>query len=242
VALVHFTFLGFEMTAGLEIYNDAGALIIDSVNPNYSLLASGTASTGVAVSFTTTTVRPLVFVRFNTSNRFVRVADLTNSSVTFACYDQPASSTAYATEVSGSTEYMVFGIASTLAPSSPGYGLNVFDAAGNLIYDSNRVVPRVKEVVTLPALSPPTVTYNPISVIAHSQGSNPWMLANSTYNPYGYVFHDDNPAHLSYLLCTALRSSTASGNQIWLEAVKVYTIGTQGSSWPSAPTQVALIP
>lgn len=231
------------MTAGLEVYNDAGALVIDSNNPNYSLLASGTVAAGTAVSFATTTVRPLVFVRFNTPNRFVRISDLTNNSVTFQTYDLQENTGNFANPVSGSTEYMVFGIASTLTPSSPGYGLNVFDASGNLIFDSNQKIPRVKEIVVVPAL--PTVSDGnraSIAAASHSQGTNPWMLANSTYNTYGYVFFNDSPGTLSQLLWTAIRSDTNAGNRIMLEAVNGITIGSTGSQWPSAPTQIALIP
>lgn len=230
------------MAVGLEVYNDAGALIIDSNSPNYSLLASGTASSGSAVSFPTTTVRPLVFVRFNTPNRFVRVSDLTMSSVTFQTYDLQEGTGNFANPVSGSTEYKVFGVASTLSPVS-NFGLNVFDAAGNLIYDSNREVPRVKQVVTVPAL--PVVSDGnraSISAVSHSQGTNPWMLANSTFNTYGYVFFNDSPGTLSQLLWTAIRSDTNSGNRIMIEAVNGITIGSTGASWPNAPTQVALMP
>lgn len=231
------------MTAGLEVYNESGALIIDSNNPNYSLLASGTASSGSAVSFTSTTVRPLVFVRFNTPNRFVRISALSNNSVTFQTYDLQEGTGNFANPVAGSTEYMVFGIASTLTPSDPGFGLNVFDASGNLIYDSNRVIPRIKQVVTVPAL--PVVSDGnraTISAVAHSQGTNPWMLANSTYNTYGYVFFNDSPGTLSQLLWTAIRSDTNNGNRIMLEAVNGITIGSTGASWPNAPSQIALIP
>lgn len=231
------------MTAGLEVYNESGALIIDSNNPNYSLLASGTASSGSAVSFTSTTVRPLVFVRFNTPNRFVRISALSNNSVTFQTYDLQEGTGNFSNPVAGSTEYMVFGIASTLTPSDPGFGLNVFDASGNLIYDSNRVIPRIKQVVTVPAL--PAVSDGnraTISAVSHSQGTNPWMLANSTYNTYGYVFFNDSPGTLSQLLWTAIRSDTNIGNRIMLQAVNGITIGSTGSSWPNAPSQIALIP
>ena len=231
------------MAVGLEVYNDAGALVIDSNNPNYSLLASGTVASGTAVSFTSTSVRPLVFVRFNTSGQFVRISDLQSNSITFQTYTAAENTGNFASPVSGSVEYKVFGIASTLSPSSPGYGLNVFDAAGNLIYDSNREVPRVKEVVTVPALSVPS-DHNraPTSAISHSQGTNPWMLANSTFNTYGYNFLNDSPGTLSQLLWTAIRSDTSSGNRIMIEAVNGITIGSTGSSWPNAPTQVALMP
>jgi hypothetical protein len=231
------------MAVGLEVYNDAGALVIDSNSPNYSLLASGTASSGTAVSFTSTTVRPLVFVRFNTPNRFVRISALSNNSVTFQTYDLQEGTGNFANPVAGSTEYKVFGIASTLTPSSPGFGLNVFDAAGNLIFDSNREVPRVRQVVTVPAL--PSVSDGnraTISAVSHSMGTNPWMLANSTFNTYGYVFLNDSPGTLSQLLWTAIRSDTNAGNRIMLEAVNGITIGSTGSSWPNAPTQIALMP
>lgn len=231
------------MPAGLEVYNDAGALIVDSNSPNYSLLASGTASSGSPVSFTSTTVRPLVFVRFNTPNRFVRISALSSNSVTFQTYDLQEGTGNFSNPVSGSTEYKVFGIASTLAPSSPGFGLNVFDAAGNLIYDSNREIPRVREVATVPGL--PAVSDGnraTISAVTHSQGTNPWMLANSTFNTYGYVFLNDSPGTLSQLLWTAIRSDTSSGNRIMLQAVNGITIGSTGSSWPNAPSQIALMP
>lgn len=231
------------MTAGLEVYNDSGSILIDSTYQNYSLLASGTVAAGTAVSFSTTSIRPLVFVRFNTPNRFVRISDLTSNSVTFQTYDLQEGTGNFSNPVAGSTEYMVFGVASTLAPSTHGFGLNVFDAAGILVFDSNQIVPRVKQVVTVPAL--PVVSDGnraTISAISHSQGTNPWMLANSTYNTYGYVFFNDSPGTLSQLLWTAIRSDTSFGNRIMIQAVNGITIGSTGAQWPNAPTQVALIP
>lgn len=230
------------MAYGIEILNNAGSLLIDGVSPNYSLLASGSVAAGTAVSFPSTSVRPLVFIRFNTASRFARISALSSSSVTFQTYDSPSDQGSFSSPVSGTVEYMVFGVASTLSPSG-GYGMHVFNAAGALVFDSNVKVPRVKQVVTVPAIPAPSDgSRQTNNAITHAQGSNPWMLANFTFNYYGYVFMGDSPGTLSQLLWPAMRSDTSIGNRIIVQAVNGTSIGSTGSQWPSAPMQVALIP
>lgn len=230
------------MTYGIEIKNDAGALLIDGVNPNYTLLATGSVAQDTPVTFPDTLVRPLVFIRFNTTDKFARISALSLSSVTFKVYDSPVDDGTFAGETTGTVDYMVFGVADTLVPTD-GYGLHVFSATGELLFDSNQRTPRVRQSVTLPAIPAPSDGFrHPDTAIGHVQGSNPWMLANFTFNYYGFVYMADPPGSLSQLLWPAMRSDTAAGNRIIVQAVNGSTIGSAGAAWPSAPIQVALIP
>lgn len=231
------------MSYGFEVLNNAGRFLIDGVFPNYSLLASGTVAAGTTVNFSTAASRPLVFVRFNTSNYYVRVSSLTNSSVVFQIWNSPASGATDATQVAGNVEYMIFGVANSLSPSG-GYGMHVFNGSGTLVYDSNRLYPRIREVVTVSALTIFTDSNrHPTGAANHNMGTSPWMLANSTLNCYGFNFIQETPQPTSDLMATSIRSDTASGNRILVQAVRMgITIGSQGSAWSSAQTQVALIP
>jgi hypothetical protein len=230
------------MAYGIEVLNNAGSFLIDGESPNFSLLATGTVASGTAVTIPTTTIPPLVFIRFNTASRFARISGMTTTSVTFQVYDSPADSGTFSNPTTGNVEYMIFGVASVLSPSS-GFGIHLFNSSGALIFDSNVKVPRIKEVVTAAAISTPSDGIrHPNTSVTHSQGTNPWMLANFTFNYYGYVFMGDSPGTLSQLLWPAMRSDTSIGNRILIQAVNGTTIGSTGAQWPSAPMQVALIP
>ena len=230
------------MSYGFETINNAGSLLIDGVLPNYSLLASGTVAAGTTVNFTTAATRPLVFVRFNTSNWYVRVSSLTNSSCVFQLWNSPGGGTD-ATQQSGNVEYRIYGVANSLSPSG-GYGMHVYSPSGTLVFDSNQQSPRIREVVTVPALGIfSDGQRNPNQAVGHNQGASPWMLANSTINCYGFNFIQETPQSTSDLMATSIRSDTNFGNRILVQSVRMgITIGSSGSQWSYAPTQVALIP
>ena len=231
------------MSYGIEFRNDSGFLLIDGESSNYSLLASGTVAAGTAVTFPTAIGAPLIFIRFNASTYYVRVSILTVNSVTFQVWNSPANEID-ATMVGGDVEYMVFGVASSLIPSS-GYGIHIFNSSSALVFDANTKVPRIKQVVTVPALPRFADAFrNPKNVISHTQGTSPWMLANFTRNVYGYHFIQEYPQPTSDLMVCAIRADVSGfGNRIIVQAVKKgIQVGSQGSQWPSAPIPIALIP
>lgn len=231
------------MAYGIQIVNNAGAIQIDGESPNYSLLASGSMWGGGTVNFPAAVGTPLVFVRFNYSNFFVRLSALSSTSASFQIWNSPAPDVDAVSGQAGTIDYMIFGVAESLAPST-GYGLHIRNAANKLIFDSNRQYPRIRQVVTVPPLAIfGDGARHPTSGIEHSMGTNPWMLANQTINSYGFNFIQETPQPTSDLMSLAIRADTVFGNRILIQAVRMgITIGSSGSAWSYAPIQVALIP
>lgn len=228
------------MSYGLLIKNASGSILIDGEYFNYSLLASGTLNTGVTdtVTFTASTATPLVFVRLQSTTQWVSLTQLSLTSAVFRVYGSvgPASSVPRAQE-GGTIEYMIFGLAKSLAPSG-GWGLNVFNAAGELVYDSNVKIPRVSQVVSVASI--PTVSGSdrqPTTTVAHSSGSSPWMMVNHTLYYYGHFYYGSG--FLSDLYQPCIRSQ--SGGLVAHSVGRLTTIGTTGSRWSAARLAVPLM-
>ncbi|WP_247308179.1 hypothetical protein [Ralstonia pseudosolanacearum] len=133
------------MPAGLQIWNDAGTVLIDDTHANLAVAARGVVATSAAgmgvyqigsravVSYTGDT-RATPLIAFACPAGFVGVylSSLSGSTYTWRFItEQPAG-----TEI----KYWVF----DRAPASSGsYGFQVFDAAGNLTFDSSRQQARI---------------------------------------------------------------------------------------------------
>ncbi len=121
--------------------------------------------------------------------------------------------------------------------------MHIFNSSGVLVFDSNQKAPRIRQIVTVPYIPPYSEgNKHNVNVISHTQGTNPWMLANFTRNAYGYVYQQEYEAPLSDLMTTSIRSDTTIGNRIIVQNVRLAQIGSQGAAWSYAPMPVALIP
>lgn len=220
------------MSYGLLIKNAAGNILIDGEYFNYSLLASGTLNTGVSstVSFSASVATPIVFVRLQSTTQWVALSALSLSSATFKVYGSVGAPSASREQEAGTIEYMIFGLAKSLSPSGA-WGLNVFNASGELVYDSNVRTPRVSEVVSVASID--IVSFSarqPISAVSHSSGSSPWMMVNHTLFYYGHYYYGSG--FLADLYQPCIRS--ASGGQIQHSVGRLNAIGTTGTRWSAA--------
>lgn len=115
------------MPAGLLIVNTSGTVLIADTNPNYSLKSSGSGTTNGVGSLvvTVTGVQPVIAFRSG-SAVFHRSTGVSGSTFTFT----------FASAVAGAViEYWVFDVRGT--PSAGNMGLQVFDVAGTLMFDSS---------------------------------------------------------------------------------------------------------
>lgn len=183
------------MTVGIEIFNTNGNVLIDSVRQNYSLMAEGTLNvnsfSGIKVDFPVTVdTLPLVFVRCSSTSKYVGIRSLTTSSVIFNVFGSVATSSPdFFRPVAGTFDYRIYCISKSL-PLIGNSGLQVFDDAGNLVFNSNRPMPIVKETLLIGSLmSRPSNGFKEITSggLSHNAGSNPWMMINCSLHTYGFI-------------------------------------------------------
>lgn len=105
------------MPQGLEVFNDDGIYQIDGESPNLVFITKGSATGSVTFS---SPAYPIVFIRPNMGRRiFLRHNG--GTSYTFFCQ--------------GAFSYWVF--CGLTASSGSNFGLQVFNAAGSLVYSSH---------------------------------------------------------------------------------------------------------
>ncbi|MFL9883126.1 hypothetical protein PQR66_08825 [Paraburkholderia agricolaris] len=141
------------MTAGFQAFTDTGLVQIDGTTQNYALrqrfdvatsvgsINAGRSNAGVqymfnanVVIFTVSAVKPLIALY--SPNAYVTILQCSNNkngSWTVKLWANTATTI---------TVY-VFDQASAAAPSGPGYGLQVFDANGVLVFDARQRIARV---------------------------------------------------------------------------------------------------
>lgn len=229
------------MSYGIRLLNDSGAILVDGEYSNYSLLASGTLAVspgGTDVTFAATPARPIVFVRLQSTTKWAAIGFLSSTVARFHMYDSPSLPDINPrNEVSGTLEYMIFGLALAVAPVA-GYGMRVYNAVGLLMYDSSVLTPRVKQIVQVSSIPSPQggVNLGPVVSVSHSLGGSPWIMANPTLCFYGHYYQTGSTADL-FRPC--VRSSAAG--QIEVSVGKVVAIGTTDTRWPVAPLVFPLI-
>jgi hypothetical protein len=234
------------MSFGIQIFNSFGDVLIDSENQNYSLLGEGTVSVaagGTDISFPAAVgAPPLVFARFQSSTKYVGLTALDLSTARLGVFGSNVANPGddYLRSQAATVEYKVFGVAKSLAPGG-GFGLQCFDGAGVLVFDSNRPGPRVSEVAINTTITAPSDSNRQpqAPALAHSSGSSPWMLLNNTLNPFGFVFLQDTPATVSELLRPCVRSE--AGGFVRMACASAGQIGTGGSYWPLIPIPFPLM-
>lgn len=104
------------MVAGLEVFNDQGRWLIDGNTPNMVFLQKGTAVD--SITFFSPSY-PMVFVRPD-AGYMMGLTNNGNGSYTYRC--------------KGSFAYWIF--TNKVDPNAQGYGLQIFDEAGRLLYGS----------------------------------------------------------------------------------------------------------
>jgi hypothetical protein len=136
------------MSYGLQVQNSSGDLVIDHDFRNYEIADEGTAThagTGIAyvkdVTFASSSVPPLVFVR-STAQALACVTLIRSggnyTTARFKAFDPFAT-----------FDFDWFIARPIASASADTWGLHVFDASGNRVYDSGRRYLQIRDVVSV---------------------------------------------------------------------------------------------
>ena len=115
------------MPAGLQIYNDFGTILIADTNPNYTYKSKGSAATNASSQLVLTVtdgVQPVIAFR-STAPVMLKRSARSGTTFTFTIFSETPGVT---------VDYWIFDVKGT---PSTGYGLQVFNAAGQLMFDSS---------------------------------------------------------------------------------------------------------
>jgi hypothetical protein len=154
------------MGYGIEVKNNAGDLIIDGVNKNFAQAESGSvtlaANTITTISFTTATPQiPIIAIR--PSANYVHLVDYQKSGSNWTGFRLFSRL--------GGTIYWRMYLAHPVTKAE-NYGLNIYDASGNLVFDSARAYFKIYSVTTGITLA----TTGATQTITHAGIENPYYL------------------------------------------------------------------
>lgn len=164
------------MSYGIEVRNDQGAVQIDGTYQNLSLLASGVRQSSATAAGCGDKLAYIPW-NFSVHPEAVLCARPRGSGKIYSIFAQPSNSR-FAVGFKGSSNYVDYAIYATQksAPSySTQYGLQVFDASGNVAFDSRERYLSVLGYVDLDI--PPGIDLGVPSV---TTASNPY----ASFSPY----------------------------------------------------------
>lgn len=170
------------MTYGYLQINTDGFTQIDDTYSNYILVASGTgtANNSNVVTFPTQTVIPLIAVGSISTGGRVTLTALSTSQFRLSYAPNGAANPTFAYKVYAPIETVTVG----------GYGLQVFNASGTAVFDSNQNYFRTRAITLVnPSTDFPT-TINatlPVYTFTHSLGGTPYTFLNTMYQTTTYV-------------------------------------------------------
>lgn len=141
------------MTAGFQAFTDTGLVQIDGTTPNYALrqkvdmvtgagsINAGKSNSGTQYTFTANVAtftfnaaKPLVVLYSpNAYATLLQCKNNNNGTWTAKIWSNTAAT----------VSVYIFDQASAAAPSGPGYGLQVFDPAGALVFDARQRIARI---------------------------------------------------------------------------------------------------
>ena len=184
------------MAFGYLQQNASGYTQIDETYQNLSVIASGTGTTGTAVTFATQAIPPVVAVGVVGSGQFMRMTTLTTTSFTITSYNAGPTNFTF--------PYKVYAMASTSVPSGQ-FGMRVFNAAGDRTFDSNLEYLGIKYIQKVSGTDMAVGPGQGLTV-THGLGGSPYMIMNSTNFPTRYIF-SSGFLH-AYLSVVSMTSST----------------------------------
>ena len=207
------------MTYGLYIENDSGWIQIDENFVNYILTSSGTTSgfsgdnTSPAVmvfDFSSTSIHPmdgmihdpypLLFVRPSVDRAGLEsIADTFGEDASVFNKEYSNSGRKYSLRMpfTGALDWKLFERAEYVTPPGTGYGLNVYNASGDLAYSSAYETPRI---IHITSDNWPFSAGTPYSS-TNSSEPVPYILVNSAYRIDNIPFIDEegeDPGEVTY--------------------------------------------
>ena len=156
------------MTYGLQIFNDSNFIQIDETYKNYAIDESGSlsvaATTITTVSFTSRSSEiPLLFIRNQSTSTYFLIRGITSSSfvivVGAACV----------------IDWFTAWPSNLVPASTENNGLTSYDASGQLIFDSRKQYPQMREIINLGIVTT-AATFN-FSLVP--SGNKPYICANT---------------------------------------------------------------
>jgi len=163
------------MAIGFTSINDGGITQIDETYRNLRYVASGRWGLGAGASVGTdggidfpaqTTGAPLIFVRPISDGTYCTMYALENARALVIA--------------NGDFDWVVYGLDNTSISSNSTHGVQVFDAAGSVVFDSRYEVPRIKACSLLNT----SAKAYPYTINFAGWGVRPWFLLNSTFFDY----------------------------------------------------------
>ena len=124
------------MPFGFSVSDIYGGIIIDDTHQQPQLFYSGSASAAFThgapgvVTFAGNVADPILFVRAQQGAVF-SIPNVSESGFSYFCS-------------AGNLEWRVYS-ASQMSYGASGYGLNIYNASGSLIFNSDKVIPRLKD-------------------------------------------------------------------------------------------------
>jgi hypothetical protein len=196
------------MSYGLLIKGQAGYTQIDQNYSNYVVWQTGYCNmSDIGLSTNNGTylcagqvvyslpIKPLIFIRYASTNTFIALGALTESQVSFV---------AWATQANFSFEYAICIPAVHASASVQAFGLRVFNTSG-IVFDSGLRYPRVLETFSYTpyvdgyggGYFTPTITSFTTSV------SNPWISINCrSLSPASFFYENDYSVSTCGVSCT----------------------------------------
>ncbi len=159
------------MPFGYQQQNADGFVQVDETYSNYSLVASGTATTGNSVTFPTQATPPIVAIGVVGAGNFASMTVLETSNFTVIS----------SSGVNFSYPYRIY--APVGGTNTGGYGLQVFNASGGLTFDSKRNYLAIRSVTIVSPINDFPVTFAGNNVTAytlnHNTGGSPFVFLNN---------------------------------------------------------------
>ncbi len=172
------------MSFGFQLLSTSGKVICDSTNFNVGLVANGGLSvltSGSTVTYEDKGSPPVIFVQHNGNASYCCIQSITNTTATFFLFtDYTGGGSVYREPMTGTIAYAILRSFKDIPPSS-GYGMQVFNANSQLVYDSNYYIPNVIGTVDNIGINTPSeYDRQPVSSVALPTGSA-WSSATN-YN------------------------------------------------------------
>lgn len=174
------------MAYGFQALNTNNVVQIDETYRNLMRVASGTWTGGSSAwqtfTFTTQTIcPPLVFIRTTSDSTYVGKLWINDGSFTVM--------------TNGNFDWVAFGLTSPTMVSPSNYGMQVFNTAGAVVYDSRYEVPRIQTTISINQVWPDSWNGGgsgahpsyPYTATFTGWGARPWMCLNSLH-----FFEDEN--------------------------------------------------
>lgn len=173
------------MAFGFQSINSSGSVQIDDGYRNLRLVASGTwpspTNSDFLITFPTqTSTSPLIFFRPSADGVYVGNGGIDASSFMFAA--------------NGAFDWQVYGLDNVVSATGS-HGLQVFNGAGQTVFDSRIKVPRIQTILSTNQIWPSYAqggslgawTAYPYNLDYTGWGQKPWICLNSLF-----FFEDDS--------------------------------------------------